>query len=432
MQVSIESTGGLERKMTVRVPVERIDTEVQKRLRTMSKRIKMDGFRPGKVPFKLVQQRYGSEVYQDVVGEVMQSSFREAVLQEQVSPAGSPQIELNSPQQEDGLEYVATFEVYPEIEFNPLTDLSVTRPTAEVMDADVDKMIETLRKQRRSWEPAGRAAEDGDQVVMDFKGLRDGVPFEGGTAEGHSLVLGEGRLIESFEAQLKGLAAGDEKTLDVTFPEDYHAKDLAGQTVQFEVKIKEVNAPKLPELDEEFAKAFGVSEGGVEALRTEVRGNMERELKQALKERLKTQVMDALYEANAIELPKALVQDEIGRMRSQVGEAMSAEARANLPDNLFEDQARRRVSLGLIIGELVRAENIELDSARVDETLQGLAAGYEEPEQVVRYYRSNREAMASVEALVLEDQVVDHVVAQAQVADEPQSFDQVMNPGKGE
>ena len=432
MQVSIESTGGLERKMTVRVPVERIDTEVQKRLRTMSKRIKMDGFRPGKVPFKVVQQRYGSEVYQDVVGEVMQSSFREAVMQEKVSPAGSPQIELNSPQQEDGLEYVATFEVYPEIEFKPLSDLSVTRPIAEVMDADLDKMIETLRKQRRNWEPAGRAAEDGDQVVMDFKGLRDGVPFEGGTAEGHSLVLGEGRLIESFESQLKGLSAGDEKTLDVAFPEDYHAKDLAGQTVQFEVKIKEVNASKLPEVDEEFAKAFGVSEGGIEGLRAEVRGNMERELKQALKERLKTQVMDALYEANTIELPKALVQDEIGRMRSQVGEAMSAEARANLPDNLFEDQARRRVGLGLIIGELVRAENIELDAARVDETLQGLAAGYEEPEQVVRYYRSNREAMAGVEALVLEDQVVDHVAAQAQVVDEPQSFDQVMNPGKGE
>ncbi|MEJ2629974.1 MAG: trigger factor [Acidihalobacter sp.] len=432
MQVSIESTGSLERKMIVRVPVERIDTEVQKRLRTMSKRIKVDGFRPGKVPLKLVQQRYGSEVYQDVVGEVMQSSFREAVLQEELALAGSPQIELNSPQQDGELEYVATFEVYPQIELKSLAELSVTRPVAEVTDADVDKMFETLRKQRRTWEAAGRAAQDGDQVVMDFKGMLDGEPFEGGSAENHSLVLGEGRLIESFESQLRGLSVGDEKTLDVTFPESYHAKDLAGQTVQFEIKVKQVDAPNLPEVDDEFAKAFGVSEGGVEGLRVEVRGNMERELKQALKERLKTQVMDALYAANEVELPAALVKDEIGRMRAQVGEAMSEEARANLPDNLFEEQARRRVSLGLIIGELVRAEKVELDSVRVDETLQGLAAGYEEPEQVVRYYRGNREAMASVEALVLEDQVMDHVAAQAQVAEEQRSFDQVMNPGKGE
>lgn len=432
MQVSIESTGSLERKMTVRVPVERIDEEVQKRLRAMSKRIKMDGFRPGKVPFKLVQQRYGSGVYQDVVGEVMQSSFREAVMQEKLSPAGSPQIELNSPQQDGELEYIATFEVYPEVELKPLGDLSVSRPVAKVGEADVDKMIETLRKQRRIWRPAERAAQDGDQVVMDFVGRLDGEAFEGGAAEDHAVVLGEGRLIESFESQLGGLSVGDEKTLDVVFPEAYQAKDLAGKTVQFDVKIKQVNSPTLPEVDDEFAKAFGVTEGGMDGLRAEVLGNMERELKQAVKERVKTQVMDALYAANPIDLPKALVQEEIQRMRAQVGDSMSAEARANLPDNLFEEQARRRVGLGLIIGELVRAEKIELEPARIDETLEGLAAGYEDPEQVVRYYRDNREAMASIEALVLEDQVVDHVVAQAQVTDEEQSFDQVMNPGKGE
>lgn len=432
MQVSIESTGSLERKMTVRVPVERIDTEVQKRLRSMSKRIKMDGFRPGKVPLKLVQQRYGSEVYQDVVGEVMQSSFREAVLQEQLSPAGSPQIELNSLHEEGELEYVATFEIYPQIELKPLSELAFERLLAEVTDADVGRMIETLRKQRRSWEPVDRVAADGDQVVMDFHGSHDGKPFEGGSAQDYAVVLGEGRLIESFETQLKGLSAGDEKTLDVAFPEDYQAKDLAGQTVQFEVKVKQVNTSSLPEVDEEFAKAFGIGDGSLESLRTEVRANMERELKQALKERLKSNVMDALHKANEVELPTSLVKDEIKRMRAQVGEAMSAEARANLPDELFSEQAQRRVALGLIIGELVRAENIELDPTRVDETLDGLAAGYEEPDQVVRYYRGNRDAMASIEALVLEDQVVDHVVAEARITDKTQTFDEIMNPGMGE
>ncbi|APZ43589.1 trigger factor [Acidihalobacter ferrooxydans] len=430
MQVSVESIGNLGRKMTVRVPTERISEEVQKRLRGLSKRIKMDGFRPGKVPFKLIEQRYGAGVYQDVVGEMMQTSFREAVTQEQLSPAGSPQIELGPQEQEGELAYVATFEVYPQVALNSLAELSFTRPVADVTAADVDRMLETLRKQRRTWETVDRAAAEGDQIVIDFKGLRDGVAFEGGQAEDHAVVLGEGRLIESFESQLYGLSAGDEKTLDVVFPTDYQAEDLAGQTVQFEIKVKQVNASVLPVVDDEFASAFGVTEGGVEALRAEVRGNMERELQQAIKARVKTQVMDALAQHNPIELPKALVQDEIQRMRAQIGESMSEDARANLPDNLFEEQAQRRVSLGFIVGELVRNENIQLDPARVDVTLQGLADGYEEPEEVVRYYRSNREAMASIEALVLEDQVVDHVLSSATVQDEALSFDEIMNADK--
>ncbi len=430
MQVSIESTGNLERKMTVRVPSERIDAEVQKRLRDLSKRVKLDGFRPGKVPFKLVQQRYGNSVYQDVVGEVVQSTLHEALAQEKLAPAGSPEIELPASQDSEELTYTATFEIYPEIELSPLGELDVSRPVAEVNDADVDAMIETLRKQRREWKPGDGAAQEGDQIVMDFKGTLNGEPFEGGEAVGYEVVLGEGRLINDFETQLMGVSAGDEKKIEVSFPSDYHAQDLAGKTAEFEIKIKEVNVPVLPEIDEEFVRSLGIDKGGIEVLREEVRKNMERELGNALKERVKSQVMDALFERNPIELPKSLVQREIQRMRSQVGEAMDSQARAALPDKLFEDQARKRAALGLIIAELVRSEKIKVDPHRLEETLRNLAEGYENPEQVIKYYQQNQDAMANIEALVLEDQVIDRILEKAKVKDETMSFDQVMNPAK--
>ncbi|AOV17351.1 trigger factor [Acidihalobacter aeolianus] len=428
MHVSVESAGSLERKMTVQLPAERIGEEVDKRLRALSRRVKVHGFRPGKVPFKVVKQRFGGEVYQEVVGDLLQSSFREAAMQEKLQPAGSPQIELTSGGDNDGLEYVATFEIYPDLTLAPLEELRVVSPSAEIEEQDIDDMIETLRRQKMEWEPVERVAAEGDRVVIDFKGYLADEPFAGGEATDQAIVLGQGRLIADFERQLVGLKAGDEKSLQVTFPDDYRATDLAGKEVRFDVSVKEVGEPRLPEINDEFVSAFGIASGGAEALRVEVRANMERELGQALKERTKTAVMDALYAANDVSVPNVLVRSEIGRMREQVGEAMSPQARQNLPDNLFEEQAQRRVALGLLIGELVKTSGIQLDPLRVDAALEGLAAGYEQPDQVVRYYRSNREAMAGVEALVLEDQVVDWVLERATVERETFTFDQIMHP----
>lgn len=428
MHVSVESAGSLERKMTVQLPAERIGEEVDKRLRALSRRVKVHGFRPGKVPFKVVKQRFGGEVYQEVVGDLLQSSFREAAMQEKLQPAGSPQIELTSGGDNDGLEYVATFEIYPELTLAPLEELRVVSPSAEIEEQDIDDMIETLRRQKMEWEPVERVAAEGDRVVIDFKGYLADEPFAGGEATDQAIVLGQGRLIADFERQLVGLKAGDEKSLQVTFPDDYRATDLAGKEVRFDVSVKEVGEPRLPEINDEFVSTFGIASGGAEALRVEVRANMERELGQALKERTKTAVMDALYAANDVSVPNVLVRSEIGRMREQVGEAMSPQARQNLPDNLFEEQAQRRVALGLLIGELVKTSGIQLDPLRVDAALEGLAAGYEQPDQVVRYYRSNREAMAGVEALVLEDQVVDWVLERATVERETFTFDQIMHP----
>lgn len=428
MHVSVESAGNLERKMTVQLPADRIGAEVEKRLRTLGRKVKMHGFRPGKVPFKLVQQRFGGEVYQEVVGELLQSSFREAALQENLQPAGSPQIELTTGGKEGDLEYVATFEVYPELTLSPLDELKVVCPTGEVEETDIDKMIETLRKQRTDWKDVDRPAGENDQVIIDFKGYLDGETFEGGEAQGQAVILGQGRMLPDFEHQLFGMSAGDEKSIEVTFPEDYHSKEMAGKSVHFDVVVNSVSESSLPEIDEAFVSSFGIEGGDVGKLREAVRANMERELRQAIKDRVKTRVMDALYEANEVPVPSVLVTAEIKRLRQQVGDSMSREARDNLPDLLFEDQAKRRVALGLLVGELARSLEIKLDANRVEETLEDLAAGYEQPEQVVRYYRSNREAMAGIEGLVLEDQIVDKVLEKASVERMTMSFDQVMHP----
>lgn len=428
MHVSVESAGNLERKMKVQLPAERIGNEVDKRLRALGKKVTVRGFRPGKVPFNVVRQRFGGEVYQEVIGDLLQSSFREAAVQEKLQPAGSPQIELTGGENDGALEYVATFEVYPELTLGPLEELKITCPSAEVAETDVDSMLETLRKQRMEWISVDRPSAEGDQIILDFKGYLDDEPFEGGEAQNQAVILGQGRMIADFERQLNGVSVGEEKSLDVTFPEDYHAKELAGKTARFEIVVKSVNEPKLPEIDEAFLSAYGIKEGGEDALREAVRTNMERELRQALKNRVKTRVMDVLYEANDVPVPNVLVKAEIQRMRAQMGETVSPKARESMPDSLFEDQAKKRVALGLLVGELSRSLEIKLDPARVDETLEELAAGYEQPEQVVRYYRSNREAMAGVEGLVLEDQVVESILEQASVERTDMTFDQIMRP----
>ena len=331
------------------------------------------------------------------------------------------------------LAYVATFEVYPEFELAGVDDLQIARPKAEVTEADVDAMIETLRKQRTRFEAVERPAQDGDRVTIDFEGRQDGVPFEGGKGEAVPVVLGQGRMIKDFESQLVGAVAGEEKTIDVTFPDDYHAESLAGKTVQFTIKTREVAEPRLPEVDEAFAQSFGVKEGSIEGLRTEVRNNMERELAQAIKAKVKGQVMDGLRAKNTPDLPKALIAEEIGRLRAQMNAQFGgAESSQQLPDALFEEEASRRVALGLIIAELIKSQGIKVDRERVEAALKEMASTYEDPQQVIDYYRRNPQAMAQIEALVVEEQVVDWVLAHAQVQDEDTSFDALMNPGKGE
>jgi trigger factor len=371
-------------------------------------------------------------VYQEVLGDVLQRSFAEAVTQEQLHPAGSPQIEAKAAEPGKALEYVATFEIYPEFEVATVDDLEISKPVAEVSDADVDKMLETLRNQRKAWETVDRAAGDGDRLVIDFEGSLDGEPFEGGKGEGVPVVLGEGRLIADFEGQLAGLTAGESKTMDVNFPEDYPTESLAGKVAQFQVTAQEVAEARLPDLDESFAEAFGVTEGGVEALRREVRANLERELEQAVKNRIKTQVMDGLHARNAFEVPKALIGEEIARLRQQAMSSMGQQDAGRFPDSLFEQEAQRRVALGLVIAEMVKRHEIKLDADRLNEALQQMASTYEDPQQVVDYYRRNQQAMASLEAIVLEDQVVEWVVEHAKVSEQAMSFDELMNPETGD
>lgn len=431
MQVSVETVSNLQRRMIVQVPAERIEQEVDRRLRSLMKRVRIDGFRPGKVPLKVVQQRYGAGVYQEVVGDVVQSTYQEAIAQEKLQPAGGPSIEPKVMEPGKGLEYVATFEVFPQVQAADLSQVSVERPRVEIGEADVDKVIESLRRQHKTFVAVDRPAREGDQVVVDFEGSLDGETFEGGKAEAAPVELGAGQMLAAFEEQLVGLRPGEEKTLDVPFPEGYPAEHLAGKTAQFAVKVREVKEPSLPPVDEDFARAFGIKEGGVDKLREEVRANMAREVEESVKNRVKTQVMDALYKAHDLELPEALVKEEIERLRQQAAARFGEQVKGqNLPDELFAEEARRRVALGLIIRELVRSNDLSVDPERVQETLERMAAGYEDPKQVIDYYRTNAQAMSGLEAMVLEEQVVDWVLGQGTVTEKPTSFDELMNPQK--
>jgi len=435
MQVSVESISNLERRMKVQVPADKIDTEVENRLKSMVGKVRLDGFRPGKVPLNVIRQRFSSGVYQEVLGEVMQSSFQEAVSQEKIRLAGMPEIDPGTPSKGQELEFTATFEVYPEIELSDMQAFELTTPKAEIAEADIDKMVENLRTQQKTWEKVDRAAKKGDQIVIDFEGSMDGERFEGGKAENMPLELGEGRMIPGFEDQLEGVKADDEKTIDVTFPDDYHADNLAGKTAQFAIKVSAVNEATLPELNEDFIKSFGIKDGTLEGLRDEAKSNMQRELDQAISKQVKNQVMDVLAEKHDFDLPQAMVKDEIGRLKQQMEASMAQQqASANpMPDNLFEDEAKRRVKLGLLISEIVSSNDIKLDNDRVQAMLEEVAASYQDPQQVIQYYRSNPEYMDSIRAAVMEEQVVEWIQGQAKIKEEESSFEQVMNPaGKGD
>jgi trigger factor len=433
MQVSVESTGNIERKMTVTLPAERIDQEVDKRLKSMRGRVRIDGFRPGKVPLNVVKQRYGASVHQEVVGDILQESFGEAAAQEKLRVAGLPSIDMSSMAIGKPLEYVATFQVYPQFDVADVSGLELTRPTAEISEEDIDKMVDVIREQQKEWNDVGRAAADGDKVIVDFEGSLDGELFEGGAAEDFEVELGSGRMLKDFEAALMGMSAGEEKVADVAFPDDYQAENLKGKTAQFKLNVKAVKAAALPELSEEFIKQFGVEDGSVETFRAEVKNNMQRELSNALKTRMKQQVMDGLSKLHDIDLPDALITDEIKHVRDEFAQNMSGQGvdganMANLPDDLFRPQAERRVKLGLIVGEVIRQKEMQRDQERVDNMLQTLAASYEDPDALIEYYRSNAQAMQTVEAAVMEEMIVDWVMENAQVTDEPSDFNSIMNP----
>ena len=430
MQVSVETISALGRKMTVQVPAERVESEIDKRLQSLTRTVQLAGFRPGKIPLRVVKQRFGEQVRREVTGEILERSFREAITQEQLKPAGGPRIEPRALGDQDrSLEYTATFEVYPEFEIAPVDTLQIKRPQTEVTDADVDTMIEKLRQQRRTWQAVARVAAQGDRITVDFKGTLAGQPFAGGEGENVAIELGTGRMLAGFEEPLLGTAADDERRFEVTFPQDYFNQELAGQTAHFEVKIKEVAEAHLPEVGTEFARAFGIKDGDVEALRSEVRANMARELKHHQKLWIKNQVMVGLLRLNDIELPQTLVQDETDRLRHQAGEPGR---QSPLPATLFEDEARRRVGLGLLVGEIIKRNHLKLDQAKVEDILASLAATYEDPQQVVNAYRASREAMINIEAAAMEEQVVEWVLERAQVVNEPMSFAEVAKRAAGE
>lgn len=431
MQVSVETTNGLERKLIIDVPAENIDGAVQKRLQDLARNVKMNGFRPGKVPFSVVKKRYGASVRQEVLGDVMQRHYFEAVQQEKLMPAGYPQLELIENNDGANLKFSATFEVYPEVKLADLNSIEIEKATSEVSDEDLTKMMDTLRGQRASWVEVKRKSKDGDQVVIDFKGFIDGEAFKGGEAKEFPLELGAGNMIPGFEEQLVGVSAGDDVEVKVTFPEDYHVDDLKGKEATFETHVHVVNKKELPTVTE-LAEQLGADD--INSLKADVKKNMERELRNAIKSRVKGQVMNQLVEKHEVEVPKAMLDQEIERMRQEMAQQMRApkDQTPDLPASLFEEQATRRVKLGLVVSEIIKAEGLKADEEKVRAQVEDLAGVYEEPQEVIDWYYGDPNRLREVESLVLEDTVVDLVLEKAKVTEKSVSFDELLNPNKNQ
>jgi trigger factor len=428
MQVSVESIGKLERRMQVQVPAERVSNEIATRLKTLSRTARLKGFRPGKAPLKVIRQQFGMQVHREVIGELLQSSFAEAVSQKQLAPAGSPRIEPQSVAEGQDLKYVATFEVFPEIALQPIDALEIDRSAAEVTESDVDAMIERLRKQQMKYTPATRPAMIGDKVWVDFEGAIDGAAFAGGKGENVALVLGEGRMLPELERGLIGTGAGDPKQIEVNFPADYRATELAGKLANFQVQVKTVEESSLPELDEEFCKAYGVAEGGVPKLREDVKANMRRELAQNLRNRNKSAVLDKLFQLNPIDVPNSLLESQIRDMQVEaMRRAGTKDVSQAPPREPLVEPARRRVALGLILNDIIRRENLTADRAKVDARLDEMVGAYGDSVALKRAYQQNADAMRQVESLALEDQVVDWVLSHAKVHERVSSFKELMN-----
>jgi len=415
--------------MEVQVPAERVEKAVDERLQRMSRTVRLKGFRPGKVPVKVVRQQFGQQVRQEVLGDVMQTTFNEAVVQEKLTPAGGPRIEPISLEQGSDLKYRAIFEVLPEIELKGIESLTAERPAASVSEADVDAMIQNLREQRPTYTVVDREARDTDRVTIDFEGTIDGQPFEGNKAENFAIILGAGRMLADFEAGLRGAKAGETKQIELTFPENYQPH-LAGKQAKFTVIVKQVEERQLPELNDEFAKLYGVEEGGIERLRAEVKENMERELGEAIKARVKKQLLDGLLAANPIELPKSMVEAQVRELQIDAARRIGARDASQIPPaEGFQEQARRRVALSLLIGEIIQSNNIQVDQSQVQARMEDLAAQYPDPAQAMQQLRSSPQLRRQVEAAVLEDQVIDWLTQRAQVTEKPSTFKEIMNFG---
>ena len=427
-EASLETSAGLERRLTVRVPTADIERAIAARLKQVGKTAKLKGFRPGKVPQKVVQQYYGGQVRDEVMTDVIRTTYSRAIAEQKLNPAGGPRIEALAGEGAGGehFAYRATFEVYPEIALKPLSELALDVPSVEVSEDDLDAMIEKLRGQRATWAAVERPAAAGDRATIDFAGTLDGAPFEGGQGKGVAIVVGSGQTLPEFDRALHGVQAGTSTTATVVFPQDYPAKNLAGKTAEFTIDVQKVEERELPPLDDEFAAAFGLA-GGAGALRGEVRNNMERELKERLRADTKTRAFDALIAANGIVVPRALVEDEVSSLQADTLRQMgSTDASQAPPRERFEASALRRVTVGLLVQEILREHKIKLDQARVDQRVKELAAPYEKPEEAAQFYLSDRGMMTQIEASVLEDQVVDFLLSQANCTTKSLSFKDFM------
>ena len=430
MQSNQQPANPLERRIDMAVPMAEIEKQVEQRLKKMARTVKMSGFRPGKVPFKMVQQHYGDQARSEAIGEAVEKAFGEAVRSQNLRVAGYPRIEPKGGEDQGQLEFSAVFEIYPEVRLNGVAEREIERPQIEVGEAEVDKTIEVLRKQRTTFSPAARAAASGDRVTIDFTGRLNGEVFQGGQASDYPVVLGEGRMLPDFEKGIVGLNAGESRTFDLTFPEDYQVKELAGKQVSFEVTLKGLEAPQLPAVDAAFAKSLGIEDGDTAKMRAEIRANLESEVGKRIRARIKEQAMQALLDANPLDVPKVLIEQEAESMAEAARQDLTNRGMdiKNMPVDAswFGAQAERRVKLGLIIAEAVKQNSLQAKPEQVRALIDEQAQSYEQPEEVVRWYYSQPQRLAQVEALAIEENVVSWVVANAKTADKAVAFDELM------
>jgi len=431
MQVQLETLGSLERRMNIALPMEAIDAQVAERLKRAARNAKIQGFRPGKAPMKIVEMNYGAQIREEVMGEQVQQGFYRAVNEQKLRVAGYPRFEpLAEPAEAGTFKFAATFEIYPEVKLGDLAGKEIEKPVTPVTDAEIDKTVDILRKQRTRFNHVEREAREGDRVIIDFKGSIDGELFEGGSSENFPFVLGQGQMLADFEAGVTGMKEGEVKTVEVKFPEDYHGKEVAGKTASFELTLKNVSEAEMPAVDADFAKLLGVVDGDVQKMRDEIKKNVEREVKRRLQSRIKENVMQALLDVTEIELPKALVELEIGRLMDKARQDLESRGMKTkdmpFPPELFQKQAERRVALGLIVSELVSANNLEAKQEQVKALVAEFADSYEDPEEVISWYFASPERLDGPTSMVVEDNVVEFVLGRANVVEKDMSFDALM------
>ena len=427
---TIETTQGLERRVSITIPADSVKSAVREELKRVAKNARVDGFRKGKVPPHIIEQRFGASVRNDVLNDLLPRHFFDLMFQEKVNLAGRPTFAVDSYEEGKDLQFTATFEVYPEVKLQGLENIKVEKPTVEITEADIDKMVDVLRKQQATWAETQDAAKAEDRVTLDFSGSIDGEEFEGGKASDFVLLMGQGRMIPGFEEGIVGHKAGEQFDINVTFPAEYHSENLKGKAAKFAVTLKKVEVMVLPELTDEFVSKFGPNSKTVADLRVEIKKNMERELKNALVSRVKNQVIDGLIEQNPLDVPAAAIEQEIEVSRNQAAQRFGGNAQqaAQLPRELFEEQAKRRVQVGLLFSEVIASNELKADEARVKAMIEDIASAYEQPAEVIEYYNKNKELMNNIRNVVLEDQAVDAVLAKAQVTEKASSFDEIMNP----